>query len=264
MKLTNENYFSPEASMEYFGVSQMKTFMDCEARALAECKGEWKQPMSTALLVGSYVDAYFEGTLEEFKLLHPEIFTQKGTLRADYKKADEIIERLHRDKLFMEYMSGQKQVIMTGDIAGYPMKIKIDSYHPRDKIVDLKVMRSLDRIMGVSLVTHWKYDLQAAVYQHIEAQTSGKEKLPFYLAIATKEEITNLEIVKVEQSDMDDWISKITKQLPRWQSIKNGEIKPECCGVCPYCVSKKVLTEPISSDLVGFSKKELEKGYFYG
>ena len=40
----------------------------------------------------------------------------------------------------MEYMSGEKQVIMTGEIEGVPVKIKIDSYHPNKMIVDLKVM----------------------------------------------------------------------------------------------------------------------------
>ena len=81
MTLTNDNYFSVEASMEYFGVSSLKSFDACEARALAECKGEYKRPDTTALLVGSYADAYFEGTLENFKTEHPEIFKKDGTLK---------------------------------------------------------------------------------------------------------------------------------------------------------------------------------------
>ena len=66
-RLTADNYFSTEMSQRYFSVSQYKTFLDCPARAMAEIRGEYKQPMTTALLVGSYVDAYFEGTLEKFK-----------------------------------------------------------------------------------------------------------------------------------------------------------------------------------------------------
>ena len=67
MKLTNENYFSKEADMEYMSVSQFKAFEQCEAAALASVKGEWERTKTTALLVGSYVDAHFEGTLDVFK-----------------------------------------------------------------------------------------------------------------------------------------------------------------------------------------------------
>ena len=95
MILTNDNYFSIEASKEYFSVSQYKSFMECEAKAMAEIRGEWKQKKTTALLVGSYVDAYFEGTLDTFKLENPEIFKKDWTLKADYVQADEIIKRIH-------------------------------------------------------------------------------------------------------------------------------------------------------------------------
>ena len=57
MILTNENYYSPESNMEYMSVSQYKQFKRCEAATMAELRGEWQQPKSTALLVGSYVDA---------------------------------------------------------------------------------------------------------------------------------------------------------------------------------------------------------------
>ena len=56
MILTNDNYYSPEANWEYMSVSQYKQFLKCEAAAMAQLKGEWSQPKTTALLVGSYVD----------------------------------------------------------------------------------------------------------------------------------------------------------------------------------------------------------------
>ena len=83
MRITNDNYFSLEASREYFSVSQYKTFLDCPARAMAEIRGEYKEPMTTALLVGSYVDAYFEGTLDKFREEHPEIFNISVKERSD-------------------------------------------------------------------------------------------------------------------------------------------------------------------------------------
>ena len=55
--LTNENYFSVENNMAYMGHSQFLAFQRCEAAALAEARGEYTRPSSTAMLVGSYVDA---------------------------------------------------------------------------------------------------------------------------------------------------------------------------------------------------------------
>ena len=69
MNLTAENYFSKEADREYLSVSQYKKFMGtlgrvgCEAEALACLNGEWEMKKTTSLMVGSYVDAHFEGRL---------------------------------------------------------------------------------------------------------------------------------------------------------------------------------------------------------
>ena len=115
MKLTDDNYFSQEANMEYFGASQFKSFLKCEAEALAELRGEIERPASKALMIGSYVDAHFAGEMEQFTENHPEIFNSRtGELKADYRQADKLIARAEKDEMFMDYMSGDKQVIMTG------------------------------------------------------------------------------------------------------------------------------------------------------
>ena len=64
-------------------------------------------------------------------------------MKSDYKQAENIIARIERDKYFMKYISGQKQVIMTGELFGAKWKIKMDSYIPGVAIVDLKVMAPL-------------------------------------------------------------------------------------------------------------------------
>ena len=118
MKLTKDNYFSQEAMMEYFSVSQFKAFQKCEASALAELNGEYKKEATTSLLVGSYVDAYYEGDLTGFIEQHPEILKRDGTLRSEYIKADDIIRRTQKDRLFSMYMNGEPQVIMIGELFG--------------------------------------------------------------------------------------------------------------------------------------------------
>ena len=71
--LTNENYFAPESSQSYMSVSQFKSFLDCEARTMAELNGEYHKATTDSLLIGSYVDAFFEGTLQSFISAHPEM-----------------------------------------------------------------------------------------------------------------------------------------------------------------------------------------------
>lgn len=253
MEITNSNYYGPKANLEYFSVSQYKDFLDCPARALATARGEYKPQMTEAMLIGSYIDSYFEGSLEKFKNEHPEIFNSRtGELKAAYQKANSIIKRCESDELFMEYMTGSKQVIMTGDIEGVPIKIKMDVYRTGERIVDLKVVRSFERIIGVSPISFWKYDLQGAIYQQIEGN-----HLPFFLAMATKEDVPDIAIVKVEQSDMDEALSDFKKNIHRFNAMKQGELDAYGCGRCDYCKLNKKLSAPISSDDLGFTEQEL-------
>ena len=174
--LTNENYFDRANQMRYMGVSQFKAFEKCEAAALAEVAGDYERERTTALLVGSYVDAHFEGTLDLFKARNPEIFTKKGDLKSEYRQAENIINRIERDPLFMFFMSGEKQVIMTGSVEGVPVKIKIDSYHPGKMIVDLKVMRDFKPIYveekgRMSWIEAWGYACKAQSIRRLSGRT---------------------------------------------------------------------------------------------
>lgn len=250
MILTNDNYYSDIANREYFSVSQYKQFMKCEAAAMAQIRGEWEQPKTTALLVGSYIDSHFEGTLESFKWSTPEIFTQAGRLKADYKQAEEIIEFLEQDPLFMEYMSGQKQIIRTGELFGAQWKIKIDSLLP-DKIVDLKIMRSMERIVGKSFVEHWGYDLQMAIYAAIEGQG-----LETFLAVATKQTPPDKEIIEIPLWRREELLEEVARNMPRLIELKAERAEPVRCGVCEYCRATKKLKEPIDFQMVGLSSEE--------
>lgn len=250
MILTNDNYYSKEANLEYMSVSQYKSFQKCEAAAMAELKGAYTRPMTTALLVGSYVDAWFEGTLDDFKTYNPEIFKRDGTLKADFLQAEDIIFRVYQDELFMRYMAGKKQEIRTAELFGTPWKIKIDSLHP-DKIVDLKVMRSMERIMGKSFVEYWGYDLQMAVYAAVEGND-----LATYLAVVTKEIPADLEIISIPKWRRVELLEDVERRMPRVLAVKSGRVEPERCGVCEYCRATKKLTEPIDFELVGLSAAE--------
>ena len=256
MILTAENYYSQEANRTYMSVSQYKDFcgsmgkIPCEAQALAKLRGEWEMDETTALLVGSYVDAHFEGTLNLFKAQNPEIFTKQGALKAEYRQAETIINRIERDEYFMKYMEGQKQVIMTGEIGGALWKVKLDSYVPEVCIVDLKVMKSIRDTFWVrdagymDFIQYWGYDLQGAVYQEVVRQNTGK-LLPFYIAAASKEKETDIEIIHIDDNHLKEKLYEVEQNIHKILALKSGEIEPIRCEQCDYCKHTKVLKVPI-------------------
>lgn len=264
MELTASNYYGEEANRKYMSVSQYKDFagtygkQSCEFEAVEKLEGRWEQKKSTPLLVGSYVDSYFEGALEEFKEENPELFKNDGTLKVDYIKAESIIARIERDPYFMQYMSGEKQVIMTANMFGAEWKIKMDSYIPGVAIVDLKVMASLTDLKWVKdlgyldFVRYWGYDVQAAVYQKVVEINTGI-KLPFYIAGASKEKETDIRIIQITQNYLDEALNNVEKNMPRILRVKNGESEADRCDTCDCCRRNRVLSAPISlNDLMPY------------
>lgn len=252
MKLTQKNYFSKRANREYLSVSQWKSFECCQASALAEINGKYKREETTALLVGSYVDAWAENSLDTFKKNHPEIFKRDGTLKAEYVQADSIIERIQKDRLFMKYISGEQQIIMTGEIHGVPVKIMMDSYHPGKMIVDRKIMKDFESTYvaergQLPWFEAWGYDIQGAVYQEIVRQNTGM-RLPFYLAAATKEKVTDIDIVHIDQPALDFALERFAMNVELYDAIKKRIITPDRCEKCEYCKQTKVLKAPTESE----------------
>ncbi len=252
MKLTNKNYYSQKANQAYFSVSQVKDFLKCEAYAMAKINGEWVEEPTPAMMIGSYVDSYFEGTLEEFKEQNPQIFKKDGTLKSDYIKAEKIIERVSKDELFMKCMSGQKQIIMTGELFGANWKIKMDSYLPDEAIVDLKCVRKLRDITfkngwKQSFIETWGYDLQLAVYQEIVRQNTGK-KLPCIIAGVDKQDISDLDCILIPEDQLKYALDQLRWKMPHIIEVKNYNIEPVRCGHCDYCRATKKLERLISPD----------------
>ena len=248
--ITEETYFSKENELKYSGSSQIKSFMDCEARTMAKINGEWEDKPSTALLVGSYVDAAVSGTLDIFKAKHPEILKKDGNLKAEYVKADYILNRIQRDELFMKYISGDHQTIMTGEISNVPIKIKIDSYFPDKAIVDMKCVKDFEPIwnnktkMKENFIDYWKYTLQGALYQEIVRQNTGK-RLPFYIAAVTKENEPDIVVAGITDEVLDIELERIKEILPKINNIKCGNMQPNRCEKCDYCKWTKKLTSVI-------------------
>lgn len=241
MKLNDGSYYGKEANEAFFSVSQYKDFCKCEAMAMAKIRGEFEQKQTKAMLIGTLVDRWFEGTLDKLREESPNIFyCRNGALRADFRKADAIIKRVQGDDRFMRFMGGEKQKILTFEMFGAPWKMKMDSFVEGICIADLKVVASIDADRGAvkAAFRRLQYHIQGAVYQ-AGAEACGYGRLPFYLAMATKEAVTNFDIFQIDQPTLDMALREIEGNMPRFIAVKSGLEKPNCCGACDYCKSVK-------------------------
>ena len=260
-KLTNENYHSIEMRQKYMGYSQFKDFEKCPVMALAKINGEYEEPTTDALLFGSWVDAHFSGEEQEFieknkdKLYSPKT----GKLYSAFNGVQKVIDFIENytnedgDKVLLRYWQGQNQVIMTGVIAGVPVKIKIDSYFPGKAIVDGKVMKDLEKVwieykghnIKVNYIEAYDYPMEGALYQEVEKQfTNSGVQLPFILNVVTKEDVPNAELVRIDQFLLDERLDYFKEKAPKYQRMKMGLEKPIGCGKCAVCIAKKQIYAP--------------------
>lgn len=261
-ELTQENYYSSEASQHYMSVSLFKDFMKCEASALAKMKGEWKEEETDALLVGNYVHSYFESEEAHQKFLDTKgekLLTKQGKLRSDYRRADEMIQALEQQSKFTGlYMPGQKEVIVTGNIYGYPWKGKIDSLSLENLyFCDLKTVDDIhkkhwqeDSRQYENFIADRGYFMQMSVYSELIEQTFNVECQPFMFAVSKQDPPDKLAIKFTSDRSlmrMQDAMRMIEENQEHIQSVIRGEEEPIRCNRCKYCRATKMIDLPIDA-----------------
>ena len=245
---TSSNYHGTEANKAYWSVSSFKAFDRCEASGLASVRGQYKREMTDALLIGSYVDAYFSGELDEFVGKHEtEMFKKNGELYAKFEHANRMINAVECQPLMMEFLEGEKQVIKTAKLFGVDWKIKMDVYNG-ERIVDFKTAKDFEPVYKegfgkVSFIEAYGYDIQGAVYQKVVELNTGK-RLPFYIVAVTKEKVPDVAVIEIPQPVLDTALKVVEAKIDRFDLVKMGEIEPERCEHCEWCRSTKVLTVP--------------------
>lgn len=259
--LNEENYYTLEADKAYCSASQFLDIVGrpsipgCEARAMAKLNGEYEEETTKSMLIGSILDTLWElrdmPYEEKLKIIwqrFPECVSSKGTtkgdLKVDYKKAVDLYKRTLQDDLFCQFMSGEKQVIMTGEIEGLPFKIKMDSYIPDKAIVDLKTTKdaSMNFRNYIQDSGNWEtfyrsygYDIQLAIYREIVRQNTGKT-LRCYIAAIDKKDHPLPQIIELTPKLLDAALETVKANIPTIKMLKAGEIKAPCrCEVCDYC-----------------------------
>lgn len=273
-EVTAENYYSPEMARKYYSVSQIKAFMDCESAAVAEIKGEHVREKTPALLVGGYIDAYFAWEMDEYREAHPEIFKKGGMLKSEFVQAEQIIERIEQDTLAIDMMTGEAQKIVTGKIAGYPFKAKLDFWlmdeccediadrwpgmdmlrGQKGAIVDLKIVKDFSPMYRegegrMHFIEYWRYDLQMSIYQELMRQQVG-EKVPCFILAATKQDPPDIQLYQIPQEWMDFQMEQLKKMLPDIDEAKQGRRIQDQCGKCAWCRQIKVLREPVMPEVL--------------
>lgn len=249
--LTSSNYFSTDANKSYWSVSSFKAFDKCEASGLAQVRGQYEREETDALLIGSYVDAYFAGEMDEFIGKHADtMFKKNGELYAKFEQANRLVNTIECQPLMMEYLEGEKQVIRTGNLFGVDWKIKMDVFNG-ERIVDLKCVKDFEPLYKegfgkLTWIEYWGYDIQGAVYQKIEQISSQRENpLPFYIVAVTKEKVPDIAVIRLPQHVLDTALAIVESKIDEFDLVKSGEIPPKRCEKCQYCKETKILTEPM-------------------
>lgn len=275
MEVTQDNYYSAEINKEYMSFHTWLSLhgcdgkIPCEAMAIAEMNGEYSdQEENQAFVIGGYVDAALAGDdkeLDKFKEIHPELFSSrgatKGQIKSTYAVADIMIERCKKDKLFMAYLSGEKQRIFTAEMFGCKWKCKLDSYIPGKCIVDLKTTREMHKqfyvpdIGHVDFISYYGYVYQLAIYQEIVRINTG-EKLPCFIAAVSKSDHPEIKVIHIDDISLYDALTEVKRSCENTSllDVWRGTVEPLRCESpgCHYCIDTEVLTSTINyKDLIG-------------
>lgn len=273
--LNKDNYYDVK---DVLSASTIKSFQTCEAAALASYKGDYVRPSTTALLVGGYIDAALDSDveLEKFCAAHPEIINSRtGALKADFARAEEVVNRCKSDPLFLaltlDVPAEGHQYIVLGSIGtdangnNIPCKGKLDFLLDSDYlrylaeifpawssyfkecasmgglIVDLKSAASTDEQWSddagcrIPWVQSWHYDRQLAVYRELYRQQTGLT-LPVLVMVCTKEPATSLLPLSIDSGTLDEGLAEAQALAPRvWHLMQSDQPDPNRCEKCAYC-----------------------------
>lgn len=261
--LTSSNYYSNESDKQYLSATWFKKFMACEASALFELQNP-TEIKSIPMIVGNYVHSYFESKEAHDKFVkanEKEIKTRSGTKRADFKKADRMIERLEDTELFnfiYNNPNNLKESIVTGELFGANWKGKIDSLNvEKGYFCDLKTTARIDNTfwhpeerMRVPWFDEYGYGLQMAAYKKL-LQLKYHKPFNCYIFAVDKTDIPAVDAFQVDQQRFEDGMAKIEEYQPRLLQVLAGEIKPRRCGHCDYCKASYQPTAFKSIDDIG-------------
>lgn len=254
--LSDENYYSIESGQRFMSASQYKDFQSCQLMAWAKLYDGWEPERDpTALLVGNYVHSYFESEKAHEKFTNAnkdKMYSKRapnGLLKA-FQVADDMIAALERQQAFVKLYQGEKEHIVTGEIAGVQWKGKIDCLNvEKDYFVDIKTSADLTKKVWnerfgqrVSWIADFGYYMQMAVYRELLHQEFGKSFTPIIAAVS-KQSPPAFKLYTLDEGLLQFEMDEVERLAPEFDAIKQGLQKPAACGDCEYCRGHIQVTE---------------------
>ena len=246
MELTNDNYFEDK---EFLNHSTLKLYKECSSKALFTAKGEYKQDFSEneAILVGTYVDSAIEGTLEDFLNRNPQVFLRgkrENGLKKAFEDAKIMIDKINKDTIGRKLLTGEKQVILTGEIEGIKVKCKIDNINFKHKFfTDFKTCRDIfettydvEQKQRVSFIESRGYLTQLAFYREIIRQNTNEEFIACIVAYDKTENTKGLSL-QFAKEEIDNAFEDVKELLKQHKKALEGEVHR--CERCDYCNSTR-------------------------
>lgn len=256
MELTEENYYLMR--WEFLSASQYKSFVSCEAKAMAELTEEIPQENVEPFLVGNYVHTAFENDQAHKKFIEENeaaMLTKQGKLRASFLVAENMVQRLKEDHFFNDLYQGEKEVIVTGELFGEEWKGKIDCLNVgQGYFVDIKTTADIhkkfwseSRRVWTPFVECFGYYEQMAIYKYLLEQKYNKTFTPYIVAVS-KQTPCDIEAIDIREELLIVALNGVKEKIKRVSAVKNGEVKPRMCGKCDYCRGHKQLSGFVTSE----------------
>ena len=204
---------------------------------------------------GKLFEEIVAGDSTLFIAQHPEMISSRGAtagqLKSNYQKVVTSAEKFNSQKFFRDIIDKcEKQVILTGEICGVPVKCCLDLFDKKtNSIYDIKCMSDFKEQWNkkekayVPWYYNWGYVLQLAVYREIVKQNFGKEPKEIGLLAATKEEIPDIQALRFDKELLDIELEEFKNNIKYYDDIKKGKIKPVACNICDYCKSEKLILD---------------------
>lgn len=254
LQLTPETYFSIEADKEYFSVSQYKNFKACSLKAMHDLEIP-DETYKESFLQGSLFEALVAGNSQLFIAQHPEIISSRGStagqLKSEFQRVVKAAEKFNSQEFFRDIIEKcEKQVILTGEICGVPVKCCLDLFDRETfSIYDIKCMKDFNEQWSkeekkyIPWYYAWGYVLQLAVYRLIVKQNFNSEPKEVALLAASKEETPDIQALKFDDSLLGLELIEFKNNIKHYDNIKKGLEKPIACGHCDYCKKMKQINK---------------------
>ena len=252
MLLTPENYHSDEARAAYISSSDVKLASRCEAMWAAQDKGQYRRPEGTAAFAyGHLFEEALCGTADTYITQHPELTLsrgpRKGELYAEYSGAIDLAAAVRRSPFLADLIDRcRKQVILTGELCGLPVRVMMDLVDEDESIYDIKSAKDFrtvwddDRQEYMDWWAVWKYPVQLWVYREVARQNGLT--VPHVGLIAGSKSNMDVQAVRFSEETMTAAQADAEYTLRRMAAIRKGD-KPDECGHCEWCLSQKRITE---------------------